>query len=72
MEIRTAGHDRYRFHITLAYLIRNLDDVEQREFRATYSAVHAELARRCPIIELGQPEYCSLEDMFHFKRLLFI
>lgn len=72
LEIRSASHDRYRFHITLAYLIQHLDAGEQREFRATYAEIHAELARRCPVIELGQPEYCSLEDMFHFKRLLYI
>lgn len=71
-EIRSASHDRYRFHITLAYLIQHLDAGEQREFRAAYTEMHSELARRCPIIELGQPEYCSLDDMFHFKRLFYI
>ena len=72
LEIRSPNHDLYRFHVTLAYLIRRLDASELREFRAEYKARHAEVAERCPIIELGQPEYCSLEDMFHFKRLAFI
>ena len=71
-EIRAPTHDAYRFHVTLAYLIRRLDPDEQREFRATYKDRHVEIARRCPVIELGQPEYCSIEDMFHFKRRIYI
>lgn len=72
LEIRSPSHDAYRFHVTLAYFIRTLDPSELREFRAAYKAQHAKLAKRCPVIEFGQPEYCSLEDMFHFKRLAFI
>jgi hypothetical protein len=72
LEIRSPSHDSYRFHVTLAYLIRTLDPAEHREFRAAYRAQHAEVAKRCPVIEFGQPEYCSLEDMFHFKRLFYI
>ena len=72
LEIRSQSHDSYRFHVTLAYLIRTLDRSELREFQASYKAQHAEVARRCPVIEFGQPEYCSLEDMFHFKRLSFV
>ncbi len=72
LEIRSPSHDSYRFHVTLAYLIRTLDPTELREFRASYKAQHAEVAKRCPVIEFGQPEYCSLEDMFHFKRLFFV
>lgn len=71
-ELRSPSQDAYRFHVTLAYLIRTLDSVELREFRAAYKAQHAAVARRCPVIEFGQPEYCSLEDMFHFKRLAFL
>lgn len=71
-EIRSPSHDDYRFHVTLAYLIRTLDPAELIEFRNVYRQQHAELAKSCPVIELGQPEYCSLEDMFHFKRLAFI
>lgn len=72
LEIRAPDHDAYRFHVTLAYLIRALDQEEQREFRAAYIAGHKEIAQRCPIIELNSPEYCSIEDMFHFKRLLYL
>jgi hypothetical protein len=72
LEIRSPSHDGYRFHVTLAYLIRTLNSSELREFRAAYRDRHAELARRCPVIEFGQPEYCSLEDMFHFKRLDYV
>lgn len=71
-EIRAPNHDVYRFHITLAYLIRELTPNEQRSFRDFYIEQHARLAERCPVLEFGQPEYCSLEDMFHFKRLAFL
>jgi hypothetical protein len=72
LEIRSPSHDSYRFHVTLAYLIQTLNPAELREFHAAYKAQHAEVAKRCPVIEFGQPEYCSLEDMFHFKRLFFV
>lgn len=45
---------------------------EQRAFREFYAALHAEIARRCPVIQFGQPEFCSLEDMFHFRRMFTI
>jgi len=70
--IRAPGHDSYRFHITLAYLIRNLDAEEDRAFREAYVRYHSEVARRCPVIELGQPEYCTLDDMFAFHRQFYL
>ncbi len=30
------------------------------------------IARRAPIITLGNPEYCLLKDMFAFKRQFFL
>ena len=72
LEIRSPNHDAYRFHITLGYLIRMLDASELQEFRAAFKAHHVEVAKNCPVIEFGQPEFCSLEDMFHFKQISFI
>jgi len=70
--IRSSSHDRYRFHVTLAYLIRHLDPAEQTAFAEAYAHHHAELAKRFPVIEFGQPEYCTLEDMFAFRRQFYI
>lgn len=72
LEIRAESHDSYRYHVTVAYLITKMDTEERRAFREFYAALHTEIARRCPVIEFGQPEYCSLEDMFHFRRIFTI
>jgi hypothetical protein len=30
------------------------------------------LARRAPVITFGAPEYCLLDDMFHFARQFYL
>jgi len=70
--IRSKGHDTYRYHITLGYLIQWLTPAENADFRSALKSWNDDLARICPVIELGAPEYCTLEDMFAFKRQFFL
>lgn len=70
--IRSPNHDRYRFHVTLAYLIRHLARAEQKAFEEAYAHHHADLAKRFPVVEIGQPEYCLMDDMFAFHRQFYI
>lgn len=71
-KIRAPGHEAYRFHVTLAYLIRWLTPAEQAAYRKALLAWREEVDRRCPVIEFGAPEYCILPDMFAFKRQFFL
>lgn len=70
--IREPDHDRYRFHITLAYQVAPLTPEEEDAWRRSLAAWKAMIARRAPIITLGNPEYCLLKDMFAFKRQFFL
>jgi hypothetical protein len=64
--------DAYRFHVTLAYLWRWLTPDEDRAFRASLAGWRARLAKACPVLERGAPEYCLLDDMFAFKRQFYL
>jgi hypothetical protein len=68
----SAGHDAYRFHITLGYLIRWLDPAEDADYRRALKTWREGLAKRCPVIELGAPEYCILADMYAFRRQFYL
>ncbi|PTS89572.1 DUF1868 domain-containing protein, partial [Sphingomonas sp. HMWF008] len=70
--IRESGHDRYRFHITLGYLFAPLTPTEDAAWRRALASWKAMVARRAPVIRLGNPEYCLLEDMFAFKRQFYL
>ncbi len=70
--IQDRGHDGYRFHITLGYLVADLSDDEHAAYRRSLARWKAGLAERVPIITLGAPEYCVLHDMFAFKRQFFL
>jgi hypothetical protein len=72
LAIRSPTHDAYRFHVTLAYLIRWLTPDEQAAFRDTLMAWQQVVAAACPVIELGAPEYCTLKDMFAFSRQFYL
>ncbi len=70
--IRAPGHDTYRFHITLGYLCRWLTPAEDADYRRALRTWREGLAKRCPVIALGAPEYCTLADMFAFKRQFYL
>lgn len=72
LAIRAPSHDTYRFHVTLGYLIRWLTPAEAAEFHVALRTWRETVARRCPVIELGAPEYCTLNDMFAFHRQFYL
>jgi hypothetical protein len=72
LKIKAPTHGCYRFHTTLGYPIRPLEPREQAEFVSCLSRWHAMVAERVPGIVLGQPEYCTFEDMFAFDRQFYI
>ncbi len=70
--IRRADFGSYRFHITLAYLLRWLTDDEAAQVQALSEVVLERLLTAAPTIALGPVEYCTFEDMHAFapQRLL--
>lgn len=70
--IRGPDHDDYVFHITLGYLIRWLTPEEHLTFRNEMRRWREMVAARCPVIELGAPEFCTFGDMFAFQRQFYL
>lgn len=69
LQIRHPGHEDYVFHVSIAYLIRYPDDVQQ----TALSAMLFELLSGLPAeFELGAPEFCRFDDMFAFHRQFFL
>ncbi|MGC1302964.1 MAG: DUF1868 domain-containing protein, partial [Caulobacteraceae bacterium] len=68
LKMRAPDHDRYRFHITIAYQIEWFTRAEQAEYEAALLRWRDGLTSAGAVFELGAPEYCVFEDMFAFQR----
>jgi hypothetical protein len=66
LQIRAPEPDRYRFHITIAYLVNWLTEKEQRDFEQLRRKWLDQVARENVTVELGEPEFCTFQDMFRF------
>jgi hypothetical protein len=64
---RLPDHASYAFHITMSYQTAAFTPREANAF----TALRAEYVRRIvaaqPVLELGNPEYCTFNDMFRFE-----
>lgn len=72
MGIGIDPHDSYGFHITLGYAIEWLTPAEDGQFRSALRGWKQQILRRAPVITFGAPEYCLLDDMFHFARQFYL
>lgn len=72
LEIYPEGIDKYAFHTTLGYAIQWLDAKEDQQFQDLMKKWRDAVARKCPQIQLGAPEFCTFEDMFAFQREFFL
>ncbi|MDF4005086.1 DUF1868 domain-containing protein [Luteibacter sp. PPL201] len=70
--IRAPDHDRFTFHISLAYLVGELHAEEREALERARRAWHTELARKVPVWHLGAPEFCTFDDMFAFRRRMYL
>lgn len=69
---RAPNHDKYQFHVSFGYPVAWFDDGEDRDFQRTWLRWAGQIARKCPEIVLGAPEYCTFEDMFAFHRQFYL
>ncbi|MDJ0088067.1 DUF1868 domain-containing protein [Pantoea allii] len=70
--IHEPDHERYGFHITLGYQFAPLTDDEDAAWRRSLAAWKTTIAQRVPVITLGNPEYCLMNDMFAFRRQFYL
>lgn len=69
---RVPSHKTYEFHVSVAYLLRHLDDAERKALGERLEAELANFQQSSLEFELGSAEFCVFDDMFAFHRLLFI
>ncbi len=67
---RHPDHDRYVFHITLAYMIDWLPEDRLPAWQAVLDESLAVLRRTTPVLELRPPAFCRFADMCWFEALL--
>lgn len=64
---RTKDHAQYVFHITMSYQISRFTNDEQIAYRRLLKAHVQRIVDAAPVVELGNPEYCTFPDMFRFE-----
>ena len=68
LRLRPANHAPYRFHVSFAYIIRELSQEQSQRILQTV----ADWKAHQPLLELGAPEFCTFADMFHFDRQFYL
>ncbi len=66
--IRHPKHDRYRFHISLAYRLVQLTEDEERTLASITDEVDARLRETMPVITTGRPKLTFFNDMASFPE----
>lgn len=64
---RADGHDTFGFHISMAYQLRVFTVAETREYRGLLTQHLPAIVGAAPVIELGDPEFCTFDDMYRFE-----
>ncbi|KAB5578662.1 RNA ligase/cyclic nucleotide phosphodiesterase [Coniochaeta sp. 2T2.1] len=64
---RAPNHETYRFHVSMAYLLRHIDGAERDELDRVFAQMLPEVQVD---FELGAVEFCSFDNMYAFPRLL--
>jgi hypothetical protein len=63
---RATDHDRYEFHITVAYQMAPFSREEDAAYTSLLELHVPRIAAAEPVLELGPPEFCTFKDMYRF------
>ena len=63
---RLKNHDQYGFHITMSYQLKPFTNEEHEAYRNLLKVHTLRIAEAAPVLELGNPKYCTFPDMFRF------
>ena len=64
--VRLPNHARYTFHITLSYLLVELESAEAEQLAVCLAAADTHLRERFGIFSTGQPTLSFFDDMWRF------
>ncbi len=69
LKIKFENHQRYTFHITLAYILRELEQYEIKKLLEFNKELFLEFNKKFPKIILSKPEMSTFENMLEFKSI---
>ena len=69
LKIKFENHQRYNFHITLAYILRELNKIEINNLIEFNKKLSLDFSKKFPKITFTKPEMCTFEDMLEFKTI---
>ena len=69
LEIKFENHQRYTFHITLAYILRELKEGEIKKLLKFNKDLFQEFDKKFPKIILNKPEMSTFDNMLEFKSI---
>jgi len=69
LKIKFENHQRYTFHITLAYILRELNQTEIKNLIEFNKKLFFDFSKSFPKLTLEKPEMCTFEDMLEFKSI---
>ena len=69
LKIKFENHQRYTFHITLAYILRELKEGEIKKLLKFNKDLFQEFDRKFPEIILNKPEMSTFDNMLEFKSI---
>lgn len=64
---RLPDHASYAFHITMSYQVAPFSEAQAKEFETLRADYVRRIVAAQPVLELGNPEYCTFQDMFRFE-----
>ncbi len=69
LQLRSPKHETYMLHLSVAYLLRHLNESQKTELTAMLVKHFEEMPKE---FELAAPEFCRFKDMFAFERLFYL
>ena len=69
LKIKFENHQRYTFHITLAYILRQLNETEIKNLIEFNKQLLSDFNKKFPKITFTKPEMCTFKDMLEFKSI---
>ena len=69
LKIKFENHQRYNFHITLAYILRELNKIEINNLIEFNKKLSLDFIKKFSKITFTKPEMCTFEDMLEFKSI---
>jgi len=69
LKIKFENHQRYTFHITLGYILRELNQIEIKNLIKFNKNLSRDFSKKFSKITFTKPEMCVFEDMLEFKSI---